>query len=204
MTTTDRHAGLLAVLRRGDLAVLGLGALLLLAGWIVRSGQIDRTERHRFKGASLSTPAGWVSMPEGKRQVLADVLVSDTFKPRVTVFLEPLPESMRGGGKKTAELESYVALDLQSALNLYHPIGSKTFKLGGRRAVRVDYAHALNPAASPDDPAATDIPVAVRATSLAVLVGEQLLRVDIEQSVAQRRAHPDLADRVIASLEVKP
>jgi hypothetical protein len=204
--TSGNKTGLLDILRRGDLAVVGLGALLLLVGWVVRSSHIDRTERHRFGAASLVTPAGWVSMPaEDGRQVLADVLVADTFKPRVTVSMERLPKTMQLGGRsrKARELESYVALNLQSTLNLYHPIASKALTLAGRRAVRLDYAHAVNPAARPDDPAATDIPVAVRATTLAVLVGGgRLLRVSVEQSVAQHDRRPGLADRVIASIEL--
>jgi hypothetical protein len=201
MVDFERDEGLPGILRRGDLGVLALGAALLLAGWMVRSGQVDRTELHRFAGLSLETPAGWISLPdigaEGKPRVLTDVLVSDTFKPRVTVSSERLPPAF-----KEQELSSYVEINLQGALSLFHRIKIRALTLGKRRAVRVDYAYALNPSALPDEPAATDVPVAVRASTLAVLTQGRLLRVDLEQSVAQHRDSPGLANRVLASVKV--
>jgi len=196
----QRDEGIGGVLRRGDLLVPALGLLILCGGWLVRSGQIDRTTERRFDGGlSLRAPASWISLPAARgRLVLTDVVVPDTFKPRISVADERLP-----AGFQPAELRGYVELNLQRRLELFHLVAAKQTKLAGRRAVRLDYAYAVNPGARADDPAATDVPVAVRASTLAVLVGERLLRVQVKQSVAQHRAEPGLADAVLGSVRLE-
>lgn len=194
-----RDEGIGGVLRRGDLLVPALGLLILCAGWLVRSSQIDRTTEHRFEDLSLHAPASWISLPGPKgRLVLTDVVVPDTFKPRISVFAERLP-----AGFRPAELRGYVELNLQRRLDLFHLVAASQTGLAGRRAMRLDYAYAVNPGARADDPAATDVPVAVRASTLAVLVGERLLRVEVKQSVAQHRAAPGLADAVLGSVQLE-
>ena len=198
-SASTRDEGLAGVLRRGDLLVVALGLTLLVAGWLVRSGQIDRTKIHRFEGMTLATPASWMSLPgrSSRRQVLTDLLVTDAFKPRVVLSVERLPD-----GFKPQELSSYIELNLQQGLELFHLVRSRPLKLGAHQAMRLDYSHAVNPAARPDDPAATDVPVAVRASTLAVLAGGKLLRVEVKQSVSQHRVAPGLADAVLASVRV--
>lgn len=201
----ERDEGLLGVLRRGDLAVVVVGALLLLGGWALRSRQLSRTAAYQGQGIALDYPAGWIMLAEpvgtaieADRVTLVDMMVSDTFKPQLEVSSEKLP-----AGVKAADLRDYVLLDLQRQLTLFHQVEARPVKVGGRPAVRLDYAYAVNPSARPDDPAATDRPVTVAASSLAILRGGRLTRVDVRQSEQQRGAVPDLAERVLSSVRVR-
>lgn len=197
-----RDEGLMGVLRRGDLLVLVVGALLLLGGWALRARQIDRSATHSGQGIRLDYPAGWIMLAEpagqaieAERVTLSDMLVSDTFKPQIVVSAEPLPE-----GLKAAELADYLLLNMQRQLTLFHRVDAQQIKLGQRPAVRLSYAYAVNPGARPDDPAATDRPVTVVASSLVLITARGLSRIDVLQSEAQRAADPKLAERVFASV----
>jgi len=196
---SSRDEGLTGILRRGDLAVLAVAALLLLGGWLLRARHVDRSTTHRFQQLQLELPSGWIALPEGRggRRVLADVLATEAFPPRVVLWQETPPP-----GVKPAELASYLELNLQGRLQLFHLVATRSVEIDGHRAFRLDYAYAVNPGARPDEPAATDVPVAVRASSLAVELGGELLRVDVQQSTAQHRERPDLADRILTSVRV--
>jgi hypothetical protein len=203
MTVTDRSKqerdqGLLGILRRGDLGVVGMAAVLLLCGWVLRGRLLDRTVRHEERGVVLEHPSGWLWLRGAAGPtMIADVSAAGAFKPRIVVNAERLPEHL-----VPDELGSYLLLNLQRQLALFHLVGERRITVDGKAAARLDYAYALNPAVRPDDPAATDVPVVVRASTFLVVVGKELRRVDVEQPLAQHRADPRLADRVLASLHV--
>lgn len=216
---TTRDEGLTGVLRRADLMVLAVGLVLLLGGWLLRARVLDRTTVYRGHGITLAHPTGWILLAEplsgaaspGDTVELADPLVRATFKPRVAIRSEPWPRGgltvgPAGGGARAAgrALADYALLNLQRELSLFHRIAVEPLQLGRQRAVRVDFAYAINPAARPDDPAATDIPVSVRASALMVRVGDRLVQVEVHQTRAQHRAEPGLADRVLATVRVAP
>lgn len=197
---SKRDAGLLGVLRHGDLLVVAVGLALLLGGWLLRSTQLGRTELRRFEGLALQVPTGWISLPGSgeHRLVLTELLSPETFKPRVTVSAEPLP-----AGFQPDQLRGFVELNLQGQLNLFHLIKAEVVTVDGHKGLRLDYAHAVNPVERADDPAATDIPVAVRASTLVLIAGKRLLRVDVERSVARNRRHPEAARALLASVKLE-
>jgi hypothetical protein len=205
MTTTterrkvERDQGLLGILRRGDLGVVGMAAVLLLCGWVLRGRHLDRTVRHESDGLILEHPSGWLSSRAAGPTTIADLSAGGSFKPRIVVSAEELP-----GHLVPDELGSYLQLNLQRQLALFHLVSERRITVDGRAAARLDYAYALNPAVRPDDPAATDVPVVVRASSIILIAGKALRRVDVEQPLSQSRADPGLADRVLASLHVMP
>jgi hypothetical protein len=87
-------------------------------------------------------------------------------------------------------------------LALFHLIGTKKMEIGDCSAIQLDYAYAVNPAQRPDDPAATDIPQVIRSSSLVVKIQRRLVRVQVEQSYAQHKRNPQLAEKIFASVKV--
>jgi hypothetical protein len=198
-----RDEGVLGVLRRGNLGVLALAALLLAGGWLLRGRYLDERVRFESRSVSLEHPAGWLSSQEaagGEREAaLLEVLAPGSFRPRITIGREKLPAEVT-----PAELSSYVLMNLQRGHALLHRVAERALRLEGRPALRLDYAFAVNPAARPDEPAATDVPVTVRGSLLAVMSRDgALVRVVVEQSAAQREASPELADRVLSSVRLR-
>lgn len=202
----NNSEGVISVLRRGHLRVVALAVVLLLIGWLVRGQHVDRTSVYRgFQGLSLEYPEGWMVTSPAQAgaaprepTVITDVLYTGPFKPRLEVRRAALPVEV-----KPRDVLAYLKLNLQHRLILLHTIHQQSLRRGPFDGYRLDYAHALNPVASADDPTTTDVPVAVRVSTLAVLRGRELLSVSVSQPVEHQAANPRLAGQILDSLEVK-
>lgn len=198
-----RATGMVRIARSADLGVLLVAAALLAGGWALRSQYVDCTTQYRGLGITLEHPDQFSVLEQradggaGRAVVLSDVLVSGSFKPQIQITSETLPAKV-----SEADLLSFLLLDRQRQCNLFHVIAQRRVKLGRHMAWRLDYAHAVNPADCADDPAATDLPVVVRASSLAVLDRRRLVRVEVWQTAQQQQADPALARQVLDSVQV--
>ena len=208
MTTTNRKqyraTGMIRILRHGDPGVLVAALLLLAAGWGLRSYYADRTAPFKGLGLTLQYPESWggprvVSGKQGEPRLMrvADVLSPGPVKPAIKVSSEIVPREV-----KARDIPSYLLLDRQQECTLFHLISQKQQDHGrAGKSHRLEFSHAINPAASAEDPAATDTPVVLRVSSLVLHRGRKLLRVEVEQTLAQHRADPGLARRVLASVK---
>jgi hypothetical protein len=129
-----------------------------------------------------------------------DLVDAGSFRSRIAIGREPLP-----AGLKERDLSSYLTLNLQRSLPLFHLIREQAVRIDGRPGLRLDYAYALNPAARPDDPAATDVPVVIAASTLATITKDgAIVRVSVEQLSARREsAGSSLADRILGSVQLR-
>ncbi len=199
-----RATGMIRILRHGDPGVLALAAVLLLAGWGLRHHYADRMVQYKGLGLTLEYPESWggpqvVSDKDGqaKGMVMLDVLCDGAVKPAIRVSTETVP-----GEVKPGDIASYLLLARQQEATLFHLISQKQEDRGPAGKLHwMIFAHAINPADSAEDPAATDTPAVVRVSSLVVHRGSKLLRVDVEQTVAQHKADPGLARRVLQTVK---
>ncbi len=211
MTVERKHStrdepGIGSVILRGDMLVLAVAGLLLLGGWAVRAQHVERTATYRGHGVQLEHPRGW-SVAEGRKgaelgpgQALVSGLLAsgrEAFLPRITVVDEHLPREVR----EALALEDFLQLELRRSLVLFHGAARRQLTIGGKGAVRIDYAHAVNPSASNDHPGVTDVPVVIRAATVGIIDGTRLRRVTVELSQALARQQPGLIDRVLSSLK---
>lgn len=198
-----RATGMIRILRQGDPGVLVVAVVLLTAGWGLRMHYADRTVQFRGLGLTLEYPESWGSarvlpVKEGEPRMmrLANVLAEGSVKPAIKVSSELVPPEV-----KHSDVPSYLLLDRQQRCNLFHLISREQQDRGrAGKAYRLEFAHATNPAADAEDPAATDTPVVLRVSSLVLHRGRKLLRVDVEQTLAQHKADPGLARRVLATV----
>jgi len=200
-----RATGMIRILRGGDPGVLLVAALLLVGGWVLRCHYADRTATFTGLGLTLQYPESWggpriVAGEDGERMmVLADVLSAGPVKPAIKISSEAAPQEV-----KANDIPSYLLLDRQQSCKLFHLISQKMQDRGSAGiAHRLSFAHAINPAATAEDPAATDTPVVLRVSSLVLVRDKKLLRVDVEQTLEQHKADPGLASRVLASVKVR-
>lgn len=201
-----RATGMIRILRHGDPGVLLVAALMLLGGWGLRHHYADRMVQYKGLGLTLEYPESWggprvISDKDGHAQgmVMQDVLAEGPVKPAIRVSTETLP-----GEVKPGDIPSYLLLARQQEATLFHLISQKQEDHGPAGKLHwMTFAHAVNPANSAEDPAATDTPAVVRVTSLVVHRGSTLLRVDLEQTLAQHRADPGLARRVLITVKAR-
>lgn len=210
MTTTTlmaggaRDEGLLGVLRRGNLGVVVVAGLLLVGGWFLRGRALASIARYEGRSVVLEHPAGWLDLGDptagkDREATLVDAFGSGAFRSRIVIAREKQPAEL-----KEQELSSYLQLNLQQGHTLFHLVREQAVRIDGRAGVRIDYAYAVNPAARPDDPAATDVPVVVHASTLALVTRDgAIVRVTVEEPAGAGRERSGLADRVLGSVRLR-
>jgi hypothetical protein len=210
MTTTtltagsSRDEGLLGVLRRGNLGVVVVAGLLLVGGWFLRGRALASIARFESKSVVLEHPAGWLDLGDptagkDREATLVDAFGSGAFRARIALSREKQPAEL-----KEQELSSYLQLNLQQGHTLFHLVREQAVRVDGRSGIRIDYAYAVNPAARPDDPAATDVPIVVHASTLALVTRDgAIVRVTVEEPASPGRERSGLADRVLGSVRLR-
>ncbi len=199
-----REEGLYGVLRRGNLGVVLFACLLLVGGWLLRGRALAELQRFESKSVSLAYPAGWLDLGDpaaGKEReaTLVDAFGAGAFRSRIVISREVRPAELQ-----EQELSSYLQLNLQRTSTLFHLIRERPVRVDGRAGLRLDYAYAVNPVARPDDPAATDVPVVVHASTLAVITRDgAIVRVSVEQPAGSPRERASLIDRVLGSVQLR-
>lgn len=201
-----RATGMIRMLRNADPGVLLVAGMLLVAGWVLRCHYADRTVPFQGMGLTLEYAESWGGpqvaigqQGEPRSMRMEDVLSSGPVKPAINISTEVLPDEV-----KPQDVPSYLLLERQQHCKLFHLISQRQQDRGRvGRDHWLEFAHAINPADSAEDPAATDTPVVLRVNSLVLHRGRKLLRVDVEQTLAQHKADPGLARRVLGSVKVR-
>ena len=201
---STRDEGLLGVLRRGNLGVVAFAGLLLLGGWYLRGQALAQLVHFESKSVALDHPAGWLDLGDpaagkDREATLIDAFGSGAFRSRIAISREKQPSEL-----KEQELSSYLQLNLQRTLTLFHLVHEQAVRVDGRSGIRIDYAYAVNPVARPDDPAATDVPVVVYASTMAVITRDgEIVRVTVEQPAGSRGERSSFVDRVLGSVHLR-
>jgi len=179
--------GLLDVVRRADLLALLVVAVLLAAGWGIKTRYLDRGLAYRGSAMTLRYPSGWLQLPT-PAVVLMDALASDTFRSRVIIDEAggvPLERQTVEGGLRRLVASEGALLDVLDA---------RRETLDGTPAMRLEYAYARAPQGG--------VPTALRCTLLAFALDGKLHTVRVEQSTAGHAKQPGLAGRILSSIRV--
>jgi hypothetical protein len=169
---------------RHDLHVLGVCALVLLAGWSVRGEAPGRTTRAvAVAGVGLRVPSGWIL------DTAAGAVRGDDAVTGVEVRVEEAPPD-------PVVLDTALELDRGRRYGeLYQRTGTGDVKSGGRTWRRTTYAYAFKP--SP-----THTPRIASAVEYALAAGGHAYVVTLHAGSDARLA--ELEPVVLSAIEVKP
>jgi len=129
--------------RHWDPMVLIFVIVCLLIGWFIKAGVEGRTISFSDSksGISLNYPAGWVTMPEeGAILAVINPQTPSTFSTRFTINTRHW--------NKALELGNFIvqfSAERGSSLSLYRIISMNPFELSNLKAMRVEYAYAIDP-----------------------------------------------------------
>lgn len=150
-----------------DLIATAGGVLLLLAGWAVQQAHDGRVERVTIGAVAVAYPTGWLPLPTAA-PALAQWTDETGFGATLTLYASPAAgetagEALEGGIGNPALTRP-----------AYTPLRSEPTTLGGRPAVRSDYAYAQTTIAQ------SSPPVVVMGWQLAWVADDQLYVLALE------------------------
>jgi hypothetical protein len=180
------------VLREGDLVVLLLPLLLLGAGVVARDRLVGKTSTYAGHGVRLTHPASWAARETDGGATVTDLFAPSRVKPQVMVRVEPLP-----AGVDASMATDFVVLNLGRERPLHHTVAQRAVKVGGRDALRIESAYAIDPSTGG---ARSDVPQVVRAIDLVLLQGGQVTRVGVIACVEDYERHRARYEAIMESV----
>lgn len=181
--------------------VWALVAVLLAIGLIARTIVVNRSTTFSEGNVSLSYPADWTPIASDAPGALLSVgqtFSGNLFPARVTVQQLPVTDISRSG-QSLGDLALKWSNDHARDLLGYRVLNIEPTQVGGREAVRVDYAYVAEPAlAAPDS-----MPTVARGADTMMLEGDT---VTVITALAAADEYEDLRmawDRMLASVVLK-
>lgn len=154
-----------------DACVIGLFALALIAGIVLKGWVVGKTTTFTTKDSTLSLryPAAWASQAiKGKLLSIRDLQSEGTFKATFSVeAMELDPAAV----EPVQELVQPFTEDKGQALGSYRILESSDSEVDGLDAVRISYAYVEEPLESPFQ---ISLPVVVQGVDVLVIHGSRL------------------------------
>lgn len=144
--------------------------VFLVIGWSIKMSVETRTNSFidAESSISLNYPASWVIMPEeGALLAVIDPQTPSTFSTRFTMHTSTW--------NKEIGLTNFIvqfSADRGRSLTLYRIISINPFDIGDLKAMKVEYAYAINPIGV--RAGVTSVPIVVRAFDVIVAKGDQM------------------------------
>ena len=154
-----------------DACVIGLFALALIAGIVLKGWVVGKTTTFTAKDStlSLSYPAAWASQAiKGKLLSIRDLQSEGLFK---TTFSVEATELDPAAVEPVQELVQPFTEDKGQALSAYRILEISDCEMDGLDAVRISYAYVEEPLESPFQ---TSLPVVVQGVDVLVIHGSRL------------------------------